>query len=80
MNGFFVHDGQALLSNSNCCLLGPFFVWFIGLLSQELKEKFITSTIARYSLQQNKPIVRKFLYNLRKESILEIFWTVLCDI
>ena len=45
----------------------------LALLSQELKEKFITSTIARYPLQQNKPIVRKLLYNLRKESILEIF-------
>ena len=38
--------------------------------NQELKEKCVTPTIARYSSQQNKPIVRKLLYNLRKESLI----------
>ena len=52
----------------------------LALLNQELKEKFAASTIARYSSQENKPIFHKLLYNLRKESILEMFLTVLCDI
>ena len=29
---------------------------------------------------QNKPFIPKLLYNLRKESILEILSSVLCDI
>ena len=38
----------------------PFFLFHsLALLNQELKEKFITSTIARYSSQQNKTIVHK---------------------
>ena len=56
-----------------------FLFYSLALLNQELKEKFKTYTIiARYSSQQNKPIIRKLLYNLRKESILEMFLTVLC--
>ena len=59
----------------------PFFSLFsLALLNQELKAEFITYTIARYSSQQNKPIIPELFCNLRKESILEIFLTVLCDI
>ena len=62
-------------------LFSPFFLFdSLALLNQDLKENFITSTIVHYSSQQNKPIVCKLLYNLRKESILEVFSTVLCDI
>ena len=52
----------------------------LALLNQKLKEKFVTSAIARYSLQQSKPIVRMLFFSIRKENILEIFSTVLCDI
>ena len=52
----------------------------LALLKYKLKEKFITSITARYSSQENKPIARKLLYKLRKESILGIFSTVLYDI
>ena len=52
----------------------------MALFNQELKEKFITSTTARSSSEQNKLIVRKLLYNLKKESILEIFSIALRDI
>ena len=52
----------------------------LALINQELKEKSITFTITRYSSQQNKPIARKLLYNIRKESILEIISTALCGI
>ena len=59
----------------------PFFSLFsLALLNQELRKEFITYTIAHYSSQQNKPIIPKLFCNLRKESILEIFLTVLCDI
>ena len=71
--GLFVHNEQALFLYSNCCSL--------GLLNQELKEKFTTYTMVRYSSQQNKPIIiPELLCNLRKKSILEIFSTALCDI
>ena len=44
-----------------------FSVDSLALLNQELKVEFIT-TIAYYSSQENKPIVRKLLYNLRKRA------------
>ena len=52
----------------------------LALLKYKVKEKFITFTIASYSSHKNKPIARKLLCKLRKESILEIFSTVLYDI
>ena len=55
-----------------------FYPW--ALLHQELIEEIITYTTAYYSLQQKKPIIPKLLCNCRKESILEIFSTVLCGI
>ena len=60
----------------------PFFfsLFSLALLNQELKEEFITYTLAHYSSQQNKPIIPKLPCKLRKQSILEIFSLVLCDI
>ena len=52
----------------------------LALLKYKVKEKFVTFTIASYSSHKNKPIARKLLYKLRKESILEILSTVLYDI
>ena len=43
-----------------------FYFDSLALLHHELTKKFITSSIARYSLQQKKPVVRKLLYNLKK--------------
>ena len=54
-----------------------FFAFLLALFNLELKEEFTTSTIAR---KQSKPIIPKLLCKRRKENILEIFSTVLCDI
>ena len=81
MNGFFCSQWPSALLIFDLLSVGCFFLFdSLALLNQELKVKFIASAIARYSSQQNKPIVRKLLSNLRKESILEILSTVLCDI
>ena len=59
----------------------PFFAFSLALLNRELKEEFILQhAIARYWSQQNKPIIPKLFCNLKKESTLEIFLTILCDI
>ena len=79
MNGFFCSQWPSALLIFDLLSVGCFYD-SLALLNQELKVKFIASAIARYSSQQNKPIVRKLLSNLRKESILEILSTVLCDI
>ena len=79
MNGFFCSQQPGALFIFELLSVESFFLFdSLVLINQELKEKFIT-TIARYSLQQNKPIVHKLLCNLRKESILEIFSTILCE-
>ena len=81
MNGFFCSQWPSALLIFDLLSVGCFFLFdSLALLNQELKVKFIASAIARYSSQQNKPIVRKLLSNLRKESILEILSTALCDI
>ena len=81
MNGFFCSQWPSALLIFDLLSVGCFFLFdSLALLNQELKVKFIASAIARYSSQQNKPIVRKLLSDLRKESILEILSTVLCDI